>query len=439
MPPLPNIAPSAPAPRRPRPQWRAFTEMGFRPLYLAGCFWALASVWLWVHAPARITGVLSGVFWHAHEMLWGFVATIAVGFLLTAGANWTGKNPLRGNALAMLCLLWLLARVAYLVPGQPAFLIAGLADTGFFVWGAAALARVVWLSRNRRNAGVPVLLLGLATTHVLYLWAAVQGDYMALMRYFNAGLLCMAVLTLLIARRVLPFFAQRAVAGLNIPAHTRSGQWQLASGLAAITCLLAGLPNLAAAALAATGLIALVQWLSWKPWAVRRVPLLWVLYAGYFGLGVGLLVGAAYLASPLASPLTNPLAAPLANPLDSPWMGIVIRPAWPAHVIGVAGFSVLILGMVTRTALGHLGRPLQTDRAMVASFVLMILAALLRLAALLPTAASTGLLHAATLAWVLALGLYLWRFFPLMIRPRADAAKTAAPVIRVEAVARTRS
>ncbi|MGE8616692.1 MAG: NnrS family protein [Achromobacter spanius] len=427
MPPLPAIDPSTSTPHRPRPQWRAFTEMGFRPLYLAGCLWALASVWLWVHAPARITGVLGGVFWHAHEMLWGFVATIAVGFLLTAGANWTGKNPLRGNALAMLCLFWLVARVAYLVPGQPAFLIACLAETGFFVWGAAALARVVWLTRNQRNAGVPVLLLGLAATNALYLWAAVQGDYMALMRYFNAGLLCMAVLTLLIARRVLPFFAQRAVAGLSIPAHTRSGHWQLATGLAAIAGLLAGQPNLAAAALAATGLIALVQWVSWKPWAVRRVPLLWVLYAGYFGLGVGLLVGAGSLASPLV------------NPVDTPWMGIVIRPAWPAHVIGVAGFSVLILGMVTRTALGHLGRPLQTDRTMVASFVLMILAALLRLAALLPTAATIGLLHAATLAWVLALGLYLWRFFPLMIRPRADAATSAAPVIRVEAVARSGS
>lgn len=433
MPPLLSPAPADPAPRRPRPQWRAFTEMGFRPLYLMGCFWALASVWMWVHVPARITGVLGGVFWHAHEMLWGFVATIAVGFLLTAGSNWTGKNPLRGNALAMLCLLWLVARVAYLVPGHPAFLIACLADTGFFVWGAAALARVVWVSRNRRNAGVPVLLLGLAGTHALYLWAALQGDYVALMRYFNAGLLCMAVLTLLIARRVMPFFAQRAVAGLNIPAHTRSGHWQLATGLAAIACLLAGQANLAAAALAATGLIALAQWVSWKPWAVRRVPLLWVLYAGYFGLGVGLLVGAAYLATPLA----NPLAVPAGNPLDTPWLGIVIRPAWPAHVIGVAGFSVLILGMVTRTALGHLGRPLQTDRAMVTSFVLMILAALLRLAALLPTAAAIGLLHAATLAWVLALGLYLWRFLPMMIRPRADAAKTAAPVIRVEPVART--
>ena len=70
-------------------------------------------------------------------MLWGFVATIAVGFLLTAGANWTGRNPLRGNALAALC--WYGWRAA--VPGRPAFLLAGIADLVFFLgarrrWGA---------------------------------------------------------------------------------------------------------------------------------------------------------------------------------------------------------------------------------------------------------------------------------------------------------------
>ncbi|CUJ19947.1 NnrS family protein [Achromobacter aegrifaciens] len=407
-----SIEEPAAAPPRPRPQWRAFTEMGFRPLYLAGCFWALASVLLWVHAPARLTGVLNGMFWHAHEMLWGFVATIAVGFLLTAGANWTGKNPLHGTPLAILCAVWIVARAGYLVPGRPAFVVAAAADLLFFLWAAGALGRAVAVTRNQRNYGIPFLLLGLAATNALYLWASVQGDYFALMRYFNAGLLCMAVLTLLIARRVIPFFAKRAVAGLDIPPHTRSGHWQLGTGIVAIACLLAGQPQAAALALAATGLIALAQWISWKPWAVRKVPLLWILYAGYCGLGIGLLAGAAQLA------------------------GYVLRPAWPAHVIGVAGFSVLILGMVTRTALGHLGRPLQTDRSMVLSYALMILAALLRLAALLPTAATIGFLHASATAWALAFALYLWRFFPMMIRPRADAGKTAAPVMKVVPVAR---
>jgi len=404
MSPLLSIDEPRPARSPARPQWRAFTEMGFRPLYLAGCGWALASVLAWVYAPGLLRGDLPGVFWHAHEMLWGFVATIAVGFLLTAGANWTGRNPLHGNPLAALCLVWAAARIGYLVPGRNAFLVAGAADALFFLWGAAALGRSVWLTRNRRNYGVPLLLAALAGAHAAYLSSAAAGDYLGLMRAFNAGLICMAVLTLLIARRVIPFFAQRAVQGLKIPPHTRSGHWQLAAGVAAVALLLAGQAPAAGAALAASGLIALAQWLAWKPWAVRRVPLLWILYAGYLGLGIGLLVAAAQLA------------------------GLVLRTAWPAHVIGVAGFSVLILGMVTRTALGHLGRPLRTDRSMVTSYALMILAALLRLAALPPTQASVALLHASATAWALALALYLWRFFPLMIRPRADAPQGAVRV-----------
>ena len=108
----------------PGPQWKAFLELGFRPLYLAGCFWAAVSVALWVFAPGLLRGQLAGVIWHAHELLWGFAATIAVGFLLTAGANWTGVNPLKGKALGVLGVLWVTARVAYLMPGTAAFGVA---------------------------------------------------------------------------------------------------------------------------------------------------------------------------------------------------------------------------------------------------------------------------------------------------------------------------
>src|SRR5690606_26953559 len=79
--------------QRAKPSWNAFLEQGFRPLYVAGCLWAAACVALWVFAPHWLAGTLQGVFWHAHEMLWGFVATIAVGFLFTAGANWSGTRP----------------------------------------------------------------------------------------------------------------------------------------------------------------------------------------------------------------------------------------------------------------------------------------------------------------------------------------------------------
>lgn len=388
------------------PQWQAFLELGFRPLYLAGTLWAALSVALWVYAPQWLAGVLPGVFWHAHETLWGFVATIAVGFLLTAGATWTGINPLRGGALAALALLWIAARVGFLVPGTIVFGAAALCELLFFAWAAIALGGAIYRARSRRNYGVPVLVLGLGVADGLYLWAAWTSNYAELMPRFALGLLCMAVIALLVSRRVIPFFAMRAVTGLSIPMHTRSGQCQLAAGVLAIVLMLLQWQAGVAIALTVVGCLTLWQLVSWHPWAVRHVPLLWILYVGYAALGIGLLVAAAQAA------------------------GWIIRPAWAVHTIGVAGFSVLIIGMVTRTALGHLGRPLRTDRSMVTAYLLIILAALLRLAALAPGNLSLSLLHTSAGMWVLGFGLYLWRFFPMLIRPRADrpAATATKPV-----------
>lgn len=383
----------------PAPQWKSFLELGFRPLYLVGCLWAVVSVALWVFAPQWLAGRMGGVLWHAHEMLWAFVATIAVGFLLTAASNWTGHNPLQGRALGAICVLWLLARAAFLVEGDVSFVLAAASELLFFVVAAVALGRVIYASRSQRNYGLPPLVLGLGVTDALYLLAIWQGgDYTAMMQFLYAGLLVMAVIALLVARRVIPFFAMRAVEGLQIPMHTASGQFQLGAGVLAVVFLLLGWVPGIVAALAVAGLLTLWQVLAWKPWAVRKVALLWILYLGHAALGAGLLVAAAHAS------------------------GWVLRLAWPVHVIGVAGFTVLIIGMVTRTALGHLGRPLRTDSAIVAMYVLVIASAVLRLLALLPTGLAPGALHASALLWGLAFALYLWRFVPLLVRPRLQQA-----------------
>lgn len=89
-----------PAAAAQRPSMTAFLALGFRPLYIAGAAWALISIALWIFAPQTLDGPLPHVYWHAHEMLWGFIITIAVGFLLTASATWTGFNPLAGRPWA---------------------------------------------------------------------------------------------------------------------------------------------------------------------------------------------------------------------------------------------------------------------------------------------------------------------------------------------------
>lgn len=389
-----------PAPAN-RPNMTAFLSLGFRPLYIAGAGWALISIALWIFAPQLIGQPLTAVAWHAHEMLWGFIATIAVAFLLTASATWTGFNPLKGAPLAAVCLLWVVARLGFLFGGVTGFWIAGIAESAFFGISAVCLMNVMLKGKSRRNYGIPWLVLGLGIANVLYLQAALKGDYILLMQRFDLGLICMAVIALLIGRRVIPFFAMRMVPGLQLPMQARSGHIQLAVSVLAIALGIIGLPVYMAAALAVAGLIGLWQAASWKPFSVLHKPMLWILYLGYIAMGIGLLVAAAHI-SGLGT-------------------GVLARSAMHVHIIGMGGFAVLIIGMLTRTALGHLGYPLALDRSMLISYYLMIAAVAFRLAALWPSSASGWLLQAAGLCWVLCMGLYLWRFAPRLVRPRHDA------------------
>lgn len=394
-PPSPLFTLREPPPKAPAaPSLRAFLELAFRPLYIAGTAWALVAIAVWIYAPQLLTGPLNGIAWHAHEMLWGFIATIAVAFLMTAGSNWTGINPLQGRALAVACGLWLVARMGFLVPSEVAFWVAMAAELAFFLQASVAMMLAVVRSKNTRNYAVPGLLAALGGIDALYLLTARGGDYAALMQRFNAGVTVMALIALLIGRRVIPFFAMRAVPGLTIPKHTETGWVQLGACVVAAFSLLLGIPLLTALALGLAGGLALVQLISWRPLAVRANALLWILYVGYGGIGLGLLLAA--------------LAA----------AGVDVPRVLPVHVIAMAGFSVLIIGMVTRTALGHLGRTLATDRRMRTSYWLVLTAVVLRLAAIAPTPATATLLHLAAAAWVGALALYLWQFVPMLIRPR---------------------
>ena len=182
------------------PSMKAFLELAFRPLYLAGVGWALVAIALWIYAPSLLTAPLGGVAWHAHEMLWGFIATIALAFLMTAGANWTGINPMSGKLLALACVLWAVARIGFLLPWETAFWIAMTSELAFFLLGSSAMLRAVVMSKNSRNYAVPGLLAGLGAMDALYLLTARGGDYLLLMQRFNAGLVVMALIALLIGR-----------------------------------------------------------------------------------------------------------------------------------------------------------------------------------------------------------------------------------------------
>ncbi|ETD72922.1 short-chain dehydrogenase [Pelistega indica] len=382
--------------KRQSSRFEVFFALGFRPLYLLCAIWAVISIAIWIFAPSYLMGQMNNVWWHAHEMLWGFVASIAVAFLLTASATWTGSNPLKSWPLASLCGLWLIARIAYLIPGNIPFFIAGVSDVAFFLYAAWALAKVLLKAKSKQNYPLAIALIGLGLANASYLITVYIGRFDLLRTGFAIGMLVMSYIALLIGRRVIPFFAQRG-AGLDIPRSEKSGRYQLWIAIVAVACLIVGLEEVTGIALIALGIITLYQLYTWKPLGVCKVPLLWVLYIAYAFLGIGFIISSLYFL-----------------PLQ-----LGIPPATFVHFVGMGGFSVMIIGMMTRTALGHTGRPLKASKLMVVAYVCVILATVIRLVAIFVPFA-TPLLHIAATLWIIAFGAYVYQYGPYLTKPRAD-------------------
>ncbi|MDO9597949.1 MAG: NnrS family protein, partial [Azoarcus sp.] len=57
--------------------------LGFRPFYLLAALVAAVAVPVWVLVFVGVVSTpIPGIWWHAHEMIFGFAAAVIVGFLL---------------------------------------------------------------------------------------------------------------------------------------------------------------------------------------------------------------------------------------------------------------------------------------------------------------------------------------------------------------------
>ncbi|MDT8998033.1 NnrS family protein [Paucibacter sp. APW11] len=380
-------------PRGRAPRRLALWDLGFRPFYLLAAWLALLSVPLWVLQFSGLirTAWLPSSMWHAHEMVFGYTLAVVIGFLFTAGRNWSGQPTPTGRPLMALALLWVAARLLVLSPWLWASLLLNLAVPWLAAWG---LWRALHAAGNRRNYFFVALLLmmGLASAAVHLQqagWLELPG--------LRVGLDLLVFMIAVMAGRVVPMFSNNGVPGMQA---TRL-PWLERAALGTVLLLLAlDLFAVEGAVLAAGLLVTAIahglRLALWQPWKSLPNPLVWVLHLAYAWLPVHLLLRA---------------AAALG------WMAP--GPAVHALTLGVIG--LVTLGMITRTALGHTGRPLRAGPVETAAYLFMALAALLRV--LLPLLLPASLMlavQASALLWSASFALYLWRYTPLLLRPRAD-------------------
>ncbi len=374
-------------------------RLGFRPFYLGAAAYAAVAVPLWVAvALGGLTwaGRLPPLLWHAHEMLFGFAAAVIVGFLLTAGKAWTGLATPRGAALGALVLLWLAARLAAVVAPPALFAVLDLALLPLV---AGVLVRVLLRAGNRRSLPLVGLLLLLTLANGAFHASALGWVDLDPLRPLHAGLALITLIECVMAGRVVPAFTMGATPGLKRVAP----KWLSPAALATTAAGLAGwalLPTgglfavVTAALLTLAGALQVGLQVGWRPWVTRGRPILWILHAAYAWLPIGLLLLAASM------------------------LGLVAASAG-VHALAVGATGGLVIGMCTRTARGHTGRPLQVGRAEVAAYALVMAAAALRVG--LPLAGAPRLGWAlAALAWAGAFAIYLLRYAPWLTQTRAD-------------------
>jgi uncharacterized protein involved in response to NO len=367
---------------------------GFRPFFFLAAVHAGIAIPLWLVAFSSgfaLPGAFEPLHWHAHEMLFGFLAAVMTGFLLTAIPNWTGRLPLSGGPLAMLVGLWIAGRLG--VPLIPHAVAAMAIDLSFPLALAFVVAREVIAGRNWRNAPVAgmVALMALAN-------AVDHLDGMGVVPHDLGQRLALAVAAMMLALiggRIVPsftrnWFAKQKAAALPAPFGRLDRAALLVTGPALVTWV--ALPDAAAsgAMLVAAAALLARRLARWRGARTVREPILFVLHVGYGWLAAAMLL------------------------LGLSSLTTAVPPSAAVHALTTGAIGTMTLAVMTRASLGHTGRPIVADRAIVGIYVLVSLGALLRVTAPFAGHLYLPLLAAGGASWSGAFVLFAIRYAPLL-------------------------
>ena len=368
--------------------------MGFRPFYLAASAFAVLSVpsWALVYGGALAPGGLRTGSWHAHEMIFGFAFAVVAGFLFTAVRNWTQRDTPTGAWLAAIVALWLAGRILMLTPFAGA---AALVNAAFPLAVAVGIAVPLQASGNRRNYFFVALLVGASlATLLVHLTARFE---LSPRVGLQAGLDIVLLMIAVIGGRVIPMFTNNGVPGAGATRKPWVERAALGGTLALLAADLLQWDDLAMAAVAAAaGLAHVVRLALWRPWRTWSNPLVWILHAAYAWIPIHLALRA--------------LAA-----ID------VVPSALATHALTIGAIGGMTIGMMTRTARGHTGRALSTDRFETAAYALVMIAALVRVGGgLFMRSQYLASVYLSAACWSAAFGIYCVRYWPILTRPRVD-------------------
>ncbi len=382
-------------------------QIAFRPFFLIATVFITFALIVWGSFLTNMTpslnnyqGYSNWLTWHSHELIFGFVQAIAIGFLLTASRNWAGQSGISSSFIKLLVTSWLLARLAWLFP-SPALLVAIL-DASTPALAALGLGQTLHggekdhgKGSQKHNWPFVILLSAFALVQLIFHFLLTQApQFLSLL--MQVAVLMMAAMTLWVSGRVLPFFTrarlqtQPAIIPERLLQISMLSSWLLVPSL-----VLSSLVEhtLIAALTAILGLIAAItQAYRLKLFYRKGVfsePMLWSLYCAFGWIIVGFTLLA-------ISQITQ-------QPL--PWL----------HAITIGGLLTMIISMMARISLGHTGRAIIARKGIPAVFIALQLATIIRV-----VQQNTLGYSLAIIIVLAALAVFLMHYLPILIKPRAD-------------------
>ena len=374
---------------------------GFRPFFLLGALWAALALVVWIvslFGGFAFPSSFDALSWHRHEMLFGFVGAVVAGFLLTAIPNWTGRLPIAGPPLAALAGLWIAARVALYWSSAFGLLTAAVFDVGFYVVFAFVAGREVVAAKNR-NLPMVVLVLLFAVANAID-YTAVAGLIADTDLGIRAGIALVVMMISLIGGRIVPSFTRNWMTkkgwteGLPGQPSKYDQATLAATGLALLGWIVAQGSAVTGVLLALAALLQVGRLARWRGWRTVIDPFVLVLHVGYLWIPIGLAL------------------------LSASVLGTAIPRTAAIHALTAGAMATMILAVMTRASLGHTGRELRANLATSAIYLLITLAAVVRVAAPLGWVGYRMGIEAAGGLWIAAFLLFVAAYAPMLFRAR---------------------
>ena len=396
-----------------RGDWPVFM-CGFRPFFLLTGASAVLMILAWLLMlrgllPAGMPG--GSLVWHGHELLFGFVTAAIAGFVLTAVPEFTRTPIPPRRAVVQMTLLWLAARLAYLLAGAWPALIglwpAALLNLALWLMLLREVLPRVWNAQERRHVSFAWAITALALLQLGFFVAAGSGGNPLAWLYLSVGLV-MALIIIATSR-----VSMSVVNGLVEEGHPERQQTEEVGylarpprrNLAIVTILICSITEFffgydiitgwTALAAAAAMLNLLNDWHVGRPLFTRWALML---YASYWLIALGYgLMGAA-------------------------WLGAPLLPSAGRHLLmaGAMGLSIFAIMMVA----GRIHAGLWLDRRpwQPITATLLVLAALLRAASgiYLFVPWMSQLQAASGLLWAGCFAAYLAMNWSALSGPRSD-------------------